>query len=263
MDEELLRQFDDEVRRNCRFLGRKVERLERVTRITGPTAYQLDNFIFWTDFDSATADTEIETHVSHFDALGHNFVWIVCGHDQPPDLVDRLLARGLEHESEEQVVIAEARSLGEQSLPPGVELRTIDDPADVPDVVAVADAVWGGDQHDFLTRWLTEMVRDHNESSTILVAYAQQQPIAAAWAFLWPDRAFAPLFGGSVIPQWRGRGIYRAMVAARAKAAADRGIRWCLVDAGPKSEPILKRLGFRVLTERKSLRRVVEGFEIN
>jgi GNAT superfamily N-acetyltransferase len=43
---------------------------------------------------------------------------------------------------------------------------------------------------------------------------------------------------------WRGRGIYRALVAYRAQLAAARGYRYLYVDASPESQPILARLGF-------------------
>ncbi|MDF3147385.1 GNAT family N-acetyltransferase, partial [Streptomyces sp. T21Q-yed] len=46
----------------------------------------------------------------------------------------------------------------------------------------------------------------------------------------------------------RGRGIYRALVAHRARAAVDRGYRYLQVDAMSTSRPILERLGFEPLT---------------
>jgi GNAT superfamily N-acetyltransferase len=46
------------------------------------------------------------------------------------------------------------------------------------------------------------------------------------------------------VAHWRGRGIYRALVAHRARIAAGRGIRYLQVDASSQSRPILRRLGF-------------------
>jgi len=63
-----------------------------------------------------------------------------------------------------------------------------------------------------------------------------------------PGTDFAGLWGGSTLPAWRGRGIYRAMVAARAQRAAARGVRYLQVDASDDSAPILRRLGFRAVT---------------
>ncbi|QYC42645.1 hypothetical protein Nocox_25210 [Nonomuraea coxensis DSM 45129] len=48
-------------------------------------------------------------------------------------------------------------------------------------------------------------------------------------------------------PEWRGRGVYRALVAYRARDALARGYRYLQVDASAESRPILARLGFAAL----------------
>lgn len=60
-----------------------------------------------------------------------------------------------------------------------------------------------------------------------------------------PASAFGGLYGGGTRPAFRGRGLYRALVAARARDAAKLGARFLVVDARPTSRPILERLGFR------------------
>jgi len=55
---------------------------------------------------------------------------------------------------------------------------------------------------------------------------------------------FASLWGGGTLPSWRGRGVFRSLVAHRAALAAARGFRYLQVDASPDSRPILTRLGF-------------------
>ena len=64
-----------------------------------------------------------------------------------------------------------------------------------------------------------------------------------------PDRAFAGLYGGGTDPVWRGRGVYRAVVAARAAEARARSVRYLTVDALETSRPILQRLGFEPLAQ--------------
>ena len=63
-----------------------------------------------------------------------------------------------------------------------------------------------------------------------------------------PGTEFATLWGGGTLPAWRGRGIYRALVAYRANLAAERGFRYLQVDASDDSRPILERLGFVAVT---------------
>jgi GNAT superfamily N-acetyltransferase len=52
------------------------------------------------------------------------------------------------------------------------------------------------------------------------------------------------LFGGSVLPEARGRGVYRALLQARWEAASSRGTPALTVQAGRMSRPICERLGF-------------------
>ena len=54
----------------------------------------------------------------------------------------------------------------------------------------------------------------------------------------------AAMNGGAVRPKFRGRGIYRALVAARLQIARDLGAAGLAVWGGPMSAPILERLGF-------------------
>ena len=53
------------------------------------------------------------------------------------------------------------------------------------------------------------------------------------------------LFGGSVLPEARGRGVYRALLFARWDFAVARGTPALTVQAGRMSRPICERLGFR------------------
>jgi GNAT superfamily N-acetyltransferase len=82
----------------------------------------------------------------------------------------------------------------------------------------------------------------------LYVAYADGRPVASARAEFPPGRSFAGLWGGGTISEYRGRGIYRALVQARAEEARRRGYRYLRVDARDTSRPILERLGFIALT---------------
>jgi predicted acetyltransferase len=56
------------------------------------------------------------------------------------------------------------------------------------------------------------------------------------------------LNGGSVAPDARGRGAYRALVRARWDDAVERGTPVLVTQAGRMSAPILLRLGFEEAT---------------
>ena len=61
------------------------------------------------------------------------------------------------------------------------------------------------------------------------------------------------LFGGATLPEARGRGAYRALVAARWEDAVARGTPVLVTQAGRMSQPILAQLGFRPVCEIRVL----------
>ncbi|MBI3217806.1 MAG: GNAT family N-acetyltransferase [Mycobacterium sp.] len=64
----------------------------------------------------------------------------------------------------------------------------------------------------------------------------------------------ARLWGGAVVPELRGCGVYRALVASRLSAASARGATLALVHAATSSSPILQRIGFQKFGERRTFR---------
>jgi len=249
------RRLDADVRRDGRFSGRRVERSPRITRVIGPTPFPLDNLVFWSDLDDSNAEASIDEQVRFFHGLGHDFQWFVYGHDTPLDLVARLRDRGFARHSDETVMVRDVAAAVEvPALPAGVQIRRLRKPAQVADALSVQEAVWGTEQIPFLTRWLTRLITERPEEGVVLVVYEGERPVGSAWSTLHPGDAFVPLFGGTVLPDARGRGLYRAMVAERVRAAAANGAELALVDAGPESAPILARLGFTPITGRTSLR---------
>ncbi len=77
----------------------------------------------------------------------------------------------------------------------------------------------------------------------VVVAEAGQDVVCAGWIRFHRGTDFASLWGGSTLPRWRRRGIYRATVAYRARLASARGFRYLQVDASDDSAPVLQRLG--------------------
>jgi len=95
-----------------------------------------------------------------------------------------------------------------------------------------------------LVRWL----RVQTGQFAVFAAEADGQVVSSAWLAFKPGTQFAGLWGGATLPAWRGRGIYRALVARRAELAAARDVRYLQVDASDDSRPILERLGFVAVT---------------
>jgi predicted GNAT family acetyltransferase len=75
------------------------------------------------------------------------------------------------------------------------------------------------------------------------VAEADGQIVSAGRLEPEPGTEFAGIWGGSTRPEWRGRGIYRALTAERARSALRLGKRYVQSDSTDFSRPILERSG--------------------
>ncbi|MGW8764978.1 GNAT family N-acetyltransferase [Streptomyces sp. NPDC055815] len=226
--------------------GCRVERVGVVVRQTGPA--HAWNGVLWSGVDAGDADRAIAAQVEHYRAAGLSFEWKLYGHDTPADLGDRLRAAGFTPEEPETLMVAEAAALpGEVPLPEGVELSAVTDEAGVRQVVEVHERAFGTDSSDIGRQLLDRLAADP-DTVTAVVALAAGEPVSAARLELYPGTDFAGLWGGGTVEGWRGRGLYRALVAHRARIAAARGHRYVQVDAADTSRPILHRLGFLTLT---------------
>jgi GNAT superfamily N-acetyltransferase len=83
-----------------------------------------------------------------------------------------------------------------------------------------------------------------------LLATIDGEPAGSSNVALFPPAA-ATVNGGSVRPKFRGRGIYRAMVAERVKIARQAGVDGLCVWGGDMSRPILAKLGFETVGWRR------------
>ncbi|HEY5106323.1 MAG TPA: GNAT family N-acetyltransferase [Caulobacteraceae bacterium] len=209
-----------------------------VLRTTG--AY---NFITWWQFPSAAAAAIVAREAAFFRGLGGEVEWKVYSHDRPPGLETLLSEAGfIADEAETFLVFDLEESSLEADPPSGIDIRQVTDAAGLADHVSAASSA-------FAEYWSRADIAASLEDPALrlYVAYADGTPIGASRLEAQPGCAFAGLWGGGVAPAWRGRGVYRAMVAARAKLAARSGHRFLTVDARETSRPILERLGFTPL----------------
>ena len=193
-------------------------------------------------------DALIAEQVAFFAARGESFEWKTRGNDEPADLPDRLVAAGFVPAERETVVVGEAAQMATDTiLSAGVTIRQVTDRADLERIAAMESSVWGEDW-SWLADDLEGRLQIGEDETVILVAEAAGTVVSAAWLVTKPGRDFAGLWGGSTLAEWRGRGIYRALVARRAQIATERGISYLQVDASDDSRPILERLGFVAIT---------------
>jgi len=170
--------------------------------------------------------------------------WKTRQHDDAPRLTAALEACGFVAEEPESIMIGEAAALNvEVPLPDGVEIRRI---ASVEDVWAAAE-MQGRVFDDPLWRTRAERTEQRmlaDDGQEFWIATAGGEVISAGRLEPVPGTDFAGIWGGATVPQWRGRGIYRALTARRASVALSLGKSFIHSDSTDFSRPILERSGF-------------------
>lgn len=229
--------------------GVTVERDGPLVRIRG---LDRGGFLTYRDLGGLTGpelDRLIARQRDFFARLGQEVEWKLAGHDEPADLPERLRAAGFVPQEPETVLIGPVAPLAATLpvVPEGVRLREVTARADLDRIVEMEEAVWNDDRSHLATGLEREIAGDPH-SITVVVAEAGETVVCAGWVRYLPGTAFATLWGGSTLPDWRGRGIYRALVAYRARLAEARGRTLLQVDASDNSRPILQRLGFVPVT---------------
>jgi GNAT superfamily N-acetyltransferase len=200
--------------------------------------------------DGPELDALIARQRDYFALRGEAVEWKTRGHDLPATLTDRLRAAGFVPENQETVLIGVAAEMaGDPVVPDGTTLREVAADAGLRAVAAMESVIWGED----LSYMGEELIARRAFAPGDITFFAVTddtagQMVSAAWIIFHPGTDFAYLAGGSTLEAWRGRGIYRALVAVRAQQAATRGTRYVMVDASDDSAPILRRLGFQAVT---------------
>ena len=193
----------------------------------------------------AELDRLIARQRDYFSGRGEAVEWKTYDYDEPADLPARLRAAGFAPEDTETVVVALTADIAaEPVLPSGVVLRQVTADADMYRIAALESRVWNTGRDRTAVNLIRELASTPDDL-IVLTAEAGPEVVAAGWLRFQPGTQFAGLWGGATLSEWRGRGIYRALVARRAQFAAVRDFRYLQVDASSNSAPILHRLGFQ------------------
>lgn len=192
-------------------------------------------------------DAFIARQIAFYAARNEKFEWKTRGHDHPADLPDRLVAHGFVPEERETVEIGLAAQHADAnpSLPVDMRIRRTEEREDFERIADMHGEVWGGD-HSWMADMLT--VESAGGDMAVYLAEANGKVVSSAWIRFVEGTDFAGLWGGSTLDAYRGRGLYRGLVAVRAALAVSKGYKYLQVDASDDSRPILERLGFVPVT---------------
>jgi GNAT superfamily N-acetyltransferase len=252
----LLRAYDEQLRTQA-----EMARATKVDR-DGPLwrgVFDHGGFVSYRDLggiEGDALDALVERTVAHYrdDTDVAAFEWKSRGHDRPADLGERLVAHGFVAEPRETVMIGEASLLDVdvplaetpegpvvvRRLEPG--LSAVDD---LTRMLVAQESVFGTGRGPSLESSLAEL---ESGDSEFWVAEVAGRVVCGGRLTPVPGTEFAGIWGGSTLPDYRGRGIYRALVAARARSATARGIRFINSDCTDMSRPILERSGLQAVT---------------
>jgi hypothetical protein len=233
----------DAERRTLRRDGEVIEILPHVTRLRPDDgAYHC---VTASALTAQTADPAIAEQIVHYRALNAPFEWKVYSHDQPPDLLARLTRHGFAIGPKEAVLVLDlAPPAPWLNDPPPCEILPVQSPEQVKLFRAAAEEIFHKD-YALTAAQLEQSLRTGSTHHRAYVAMINGVPAAIGRLYTHPQSHFGGLYGGGTRPAFRGQGLYRALVAARARDAIQLGARHLIVDALPTSQPILQRLGFR------------------
>lgn len=187
------------------------------------------------------------------------FMWTLDPGAEPPDFAEHLVAHGVQpdpHGVESQVMVLPIDAVVEAPPISGLVIR---DALPALETFRMADSAAAEafeadlpmNDSDFIAmqdrRRLNQLAAGNRR---LLLATMGGEPAGAGGLTLFPP-AGAIINGGSVRPKFRGRGIYRALVAARLDIARDAGASGLNVWGGEMSAPILAGLGFQKVGWRR------------
>ena len=172
--------------------------------------------------------------------------WEVGSSAEPPDLVDRLLERGLIRDKEPYAV---ALVLTQEPPPPpaGVVAKRVETFEEYEDANAVQWEAFEMPEAE-IEELRPQLPQMWSETVNLQhIALIDGEVVAAGTSA--PTEHGLLLFGGATKPSARGRGAYRAVLHARWQDAVANGTPALITQSGSMSRPILERLGFERVGE--------------
>jgi len=169
--------------------------------------------------------------------------WEIGSSATPHDLVERLRARGMVDDDDPDVT---GMMLFEPPPPPppGIEARPVRTAEEYVAAKRVAGAAFGmPDDPGADERWRESFAEQERAGHGKTFVALLDGRIVAHGTSTYTEHGVM-LNGGSTLPDARGHGAYRALVAARCADAVAHGTPVVVTQAGAMSRPILERVGF-------------------
>lgn len=179
--------------------------------------------------------------------------WKTRQHDDLPGLLDVLEAHGFVFEEAETVMVGSLESVlaADLPLPSGYRLEQANTPALIREAEEQAGLVFDHST-DRIERTVEQLVNRLEAGSDTfemwLVRGPEGEAVCSGRVDFVDGTDFASVWGGACNPEHRGRGLYRALTAERARSAMRRGKKYLQSDCTEFSRPILEKAGLTPVT---------------
>jgi GNAT superfamily N-acetyltransferase len=224
------------------------------------------NFVMWHRFGvEVDLGARVTDELAWFKSRGaKSLYWKVYAHDEPSELVQALLDAGAEREDESLLhMVSVAAVLQGTRMPSALAVHASSQSELLPRATAVWNEVWpdSAEENVQFSEVYAKALDDsaaRGEVPGVCFFTATEAHVApaeagtalgAAYIIHPPQSPVALLCGGAVREAARGRGVYGALLRARAEWAQARGIEHLAIEASPMSQPIVQKLGFTPLVE--------------
>jgi GNAT superfamily N-acetyltransferase len=221
--------------------SRVIEREGWFQVVTPSSPGTLRNEVAFSQLAPGEVDRAIDEVVATYAATGHPVKWCVGPWTRPDGFGERLARRGFSSWEVRGMTVDTARRWAPSD---GVTIEEVT-PAGAEDFVAAMIAGWSLPPETAATELPIHLaaLEASPRAAHFWIARVGDEIAGTTGLFLRDDCGY--LVGAQVLPRFRGRGVYRALVAARLAFLAGRGISLAVTHArGATSAPILERLGF-------------------
>lgn len=187
------------------------------------------------------------------------FMWILDPETEPASFPDDLAAHEVFPEPDAPEVAVMVLAAGADVGAPDIAGLVIRDALASTESFRAADAVnalaFGSGPRDTTAEAAAAQERRRRDqlaagNRRFLLATVDGEPAGSAGMTLFPPFG-AIMNGGAVLETFRGRGVYRALIAERLRLAREAGVPGVSVWGGPMSKPILSRIGFEAVGWRR------------
>lgn len=205
------------------------------------------NRIWFSVLPESEADERIEQTIAMYQSLQLPMMWMISPSSRPVDLPTRLIARGFRFTARVRGMFAPVDKLvGMADHAPADEIRV--EPireSDLNDWIEMIASGWT--MLPEARRALDEKVRRRyaEDGDKIIYVLARCGAVPCGAALVELRNEFGLLMSGFVQPEYRRRGVFRALVKKRAELLQKRTIPYAVMHAHEQSSaPLARNMGF-------------------